>query len=53
VVKEWNRYGKPEVRLRGPEDVLGWFSANGVELLDPGVVSCTEWRPVGQRRRGA
>jgi hypothetical protein len=32
-------------RLRSPEQVAGFFA--GLELVEPGVVSCPRWRPDG------
>jgi S-adenosyl methyltransferase len=43
AVARWNQFGKPPVTLRSPAQIAGFF--DGLELLDPGVVSTTRWRP--------
>jgi S-adenosyl methyltransferase len=43
AVARWNRFGKPPVTLRSPEQIAGFFE--GMELLEPGVVSTPRWRP--------
>jgi S-adenosyl methyltransferase len=43
AVGRWNKFGKPPVILRSPEDISRFF--DGLELLPPGVVSTTRWRP--------
>jgi len=43
AVKFWNEHGTPKLTQRGPEDVTRFF--DGLELLEPGVVSCSRWRP--------
>jgi hypothetical protein len=39
----WNESAKPPYRLRAPEEIAGFFE--GLELVEPGVVSCPRWRP--------
>ncbi|MFF5482147.1 SAM-dependent methyltransferase [Streptomyces sp. NPDC012935] len=39
----WNEHGTPKLTQRTPADIARFF--NGLELLDPGVVSCNHWRP--------
>ena len=39
----WNESAKPPYRLRTPEEIAGFF--DGLELVEPGVVSCPLWRP--------
>jgi hypothetical protein len=39
----WNQSAKPPYRLRTPEQIAQFF--DGLELLEPGVVSCPAWRP--------
>ncbi|MER5428155.1 SAM-dependent methyltransferase [Streptomyces sp. NPDC002588] len=47
AVRFWNEHGTPKLTQRSPEDVARFF--DGLELLEPGVVSCSRWRPsVGQ-----
>jgi hypothetical protein len=43
AVGRWNKFGKPPVILRSPEQIAGFF--DGWDLLKPGVVSTTRWRP--------
>jgi S-adenosyl methyltransferase len=43
AVGRWNKFGKPPVTLRSPEQIAGFF--DGLRLLEPGVVSTTRWRP--------
>ena len=43
AVRRWNKFGKPPVTLRSPEEISGFF--DGLDLLPPGVVSTTRWRP--------
>ncbi|QHA08565.1 SAM-dependent methyltransferase [Streptomyces broussonetiae] len=43
AVKFWNENGTPRLTQRTPEDVARFF--DGLELLEPGVVSCSRWRP--------
>jgi Protein of unknown function (DUF574). len=46
AVGRWNKFGKPPVILRSPEQITGFFE--GLELLEPGVVSTPRWRPEPQ-----
>jgi S-adenosyl methyltransferase len=43
AVAHWNRVGTPSMTLRTPEQITAFF--DGLELLEPGVVSCSRWRP--------
>jgi hypothetical protein len=43
AVGRWNKFGKPPVTLRSPAEISRFF--DGLELLPPGVVSTTRWRP--------
>ncbi|MER6028922.1 SAM-dependent methyltransferase [Streptomyces sp. NPDC001851] len=43
AVRFWNEHGTPKLTQRTPEDVARFF--DGLELLEPGVVSCSRWRP--------
>ncbi|QIJ66192.1 SAM-dependent methyltransferase [Streptomyces sp. JB150] len=45
AVKFWNEHGTPKLTQRTPEQVTRFF--DGLELLEPGVVSCSRWRPEG------
>jgi hypothetical protein len=42
-IRRWNQHGKDQLVARSREDVAGYF--DGLELLDPGVVTLNEWRP--------
>jgi O-methyltransferase involved in polyketide biosynthesis len=39
----WNQYGKPPGTHRTPQQLARLFAR--LELVDPGLVSCTRWRP--------
>jgi len=43
AVRHWNQVGTPSMTLRTPEQIARFF--DGLELLPPGVVSCSQWRP--------
>ncbi|MEU1408603.1 SAM-dependent methyltransferase [Streptomyces sp. NPDC005728] len=43
AVTFWNEHGTPKLTQRTPENVARFF--DGLELLEPGVVSCSRWRP--------
>ncbi len=43
AVDSWNRRGAAPLTLRSTQQVASFF--DGLELLAPGVVSCTRWRP--------
>ncbi|MFE7840595.1 SAM-dependent methyltransferase [Streptomyces sp. NPDC057474] len=43
AVEWWNAHGTPRITQRTPEAVARFF--DGLDLLDPGVVSCSRWRP--------
>ncbi|MEU3982094.1 SAM-dependent methyltransferase [Streptomyces sp. NPDC026672] len=45
AVAFWNEHGTPRLTQRTPGDVARFFE--GLELLEPGVVSCSRWRPEG------
>lgn len=42
----YNRSGAVPYILRTPEEIEGFFT--GLELVEPGVVSCPQWRPEGE-----
>ena len=44
----WNERAAQPIVARSREQVMRFF--DGLELLEPGLVSCTRWRP--RRRRG-
>jgi O-methyltransferase involved in polyketide biosynthesis len=43
AVRYWNLHGKPPGRTRTPREIAGLL--NGLDLVEPGVVSSTRWRP--------
>jgi O-methyltransferase involved in polyketide biosynthesis len=43
AVAHWNKVGTPTMTLRTPEQIARFF--DGLDLLPPGVVSCSLWRP--------
>ncbi|OOC54156.1 MULTISPECIES: SAM-dependent methyltransferase [Nocardiopsis] len=43
VAAAWNERGTPKLTIRTAEQITALF--DGLELLDPGVVSCALWRP--------
>ena len=45
AVRLWNSTGGAEMRLRDRDGVASFFE--GLDVLDPGVVSCSRWRPDG------
>jgi hypothetical protein len=42
-MRQWNASGAAPIRTRTVEEIRGFF--DGLDLLDPGVVTCTAWRP--------
>ena len=43
AVAHWNQVGTPSITLRTPRQIIRFF--DGLDLLPPGVVSCSHWRP--------
>ncbi len=43
AVEYWNSQGSAPMTLRSRDDLVRLFE--GVELLEPGIVSCSRWRP--------
>jgi hypothetical protein len=43
AVRHWNQVGTPPMTLRSPHQIAHFF--DGLNLLAPGVVSCSRWRP--------
>jgi S-adenosyl methyltransferase len=41
--RQWNQVGKPPLVPRTVEEITSFF--DGLELLEPGVVTTTRWRP--------
>ncbi|MEU9332721.1 SAM-dependent methyltransferase [Streptomyces sp. NPDC048290] len=42
----WNAHARPAITARGRAEIEGLFE--GLELLEPGLVSCSAWRADGQ-----
>jgi hypothetical protein len=42
AVSFWNEHGTSKLTQRTPEQLLRFF--DGLELLEPGIVSCSRWR---------
>jgi SAM-dependent methyltransferase len=42
-VAHYNRFGRPSITLRPPEQIARFF--DGFDVLEPGIVSCARWRP--------
>ena len=43
AVAHWNKVGTPSMTLRSLQQIARFF--DGLDLLAPGVVSCSRWRP--------
>jgi O-methyltransferase involved in polyketide biosynthesis len=43
IVSFWNEHGTPKIKYRSSAEIARFF--DGLELLEPGVVSCSRWRP--------
>jgi hypothetical protein len=43
AIQYWNQYGKPPGTHRTPDELIRFF--DGMDLVEPGVVSITRWRP--------
>jgi S-adenosyl methyltransferase len=43
AARQWNETATPPITLRSKADLLRYFE--GLDLLEPGVVTCTKWRP--------
>ncbi|MEV4333317.1 SAM-dependent methyltransferase [Streptomyces sp. NPDC049597] len=43
AVAFWNEHGTPRLTQRTPDQLARYFE--GLELLEPGIVSCNRWRP--------
>ena len=50
AVAHWNQVGTPPMTLRSPQQIARFF--DGLDLLEPGVVSCSRWRPSLRRVGG-
>jgi hypothetical protein len=43
IVSFWNEHGTPKIKYRSSAEITRFF--DGLELLEPGVVPCSRWRP--------
>lgn len=43
AIRHWNEFGTPPGIDRTPRQLAAFFDR--LELVEPGVVSCTRWRP--------
>jgi hypothetical protein len=43
AARQWNETATPPITLRSKAGLLEYFE--GLDLLEPGVVTCTKWRP--------
>jgi O-methyltransferase involved in polyketide biosynthesis len=43
IVSYWNEHGTPKIVYRSAAEITRFF--DGLELLEPGVVPCSRWRP--------
>ena len=43
IVAFWNEHGTPKIKYRSSAEIAQFFE--GLDLLDPGVVPCSRWRP--------
>jgi S-adenosyl methyltransferase len=43
AVRVWNIDAEPKLKLRAPERIAEFFA--GLEVVEPGWVSCSHWRP--------
>jgi hypothetical protein len=43
AAEQWNKTATPPITLRSKAQLMRYFE--GLELLEPGVVTCTKWRP--------
>jgi DNA-binding SARP family transcriptional activator len=43
AIRQWNQFGKPPGKARTPAQIAAFF--HQLQLIEPGVVSCTQWRP--------
>jgi hypothetical protein len=43
AMRFWNEHAKPPIRARSGQEISLFLS--GLELVEPGLVSCSQWRP--------
>jgi O-methyltransferase involved in polyketide biosynthesis len=51
AVRQWNQVAPTPYTLRSPAQITAFF--DGLELIEPGVVSCPRWRPEPREAGGA
>src|SRR5262249_32839378 len=44
--RQWNQVAPTPYTLRSPRQIAAFFE--GLELIEPGIVSCPQWRPEPQ-----
>ncbi|WP_374121970.1 SAM-dependent methyltransferase [Frankia sp. AiPa1] len=49
-MRHWNEHATPPITPRGRGEIARFF--RGLELLEPGIVSCSRWRPEPTRSGG-
>ncbi|HKD98903.1 MAG TPA: SAM-dependent methyltransferase [Micromonosporaceae bacterium] len=45
AMQMWNSSGSAQIVARDPQRLAGFF--NGLQTLEPGLVTCSQWRPDG------
>jgi hypothetical protein len=45
ALEMWNDGGSAKMAVRTPQQITRFF--DGLDLLDPGLVTCSRWRPDG------
>jgi hypothetical protein len=45
AMQMWNSVGSATMCVRSPQEIARFFE--GLEMLDPGIVTCSQWRPDG------
>jgi trans-aconitate methyltransferase len=51
AAERWNRISPVQVYLRDRATIAGWFTALGLDLIEPGLVELDRWRPAPGDRR--
>lgn len=51
AMRFWNEHAKPPITARSRDEITGFFA--GMEILEPGIVSCSRWRPPAADTGGA
>jgi hypothetical protein len=45
AMKMWNDSGSAPITARSPAQLIRFF--DGLDILEPGLVTCSQWRPDG------